>query len=219
MNKQSLLKPKKEEWIGLLLIIATFVVGIIVYPSLPEQVPSHWNIRGEVDDYSSRFWGAFGIPLLNLGLFCLMWVLPLIDPRRQNYRHFSRGYRIFRLAMVLFLTILYGVIISVALGYAVPVNKVVLLCVSLLLLVIGNFMSTFRHNYFVGIKTPWTLASEEVWQKTHRLGAKLFVALGILGIIAAFGPPFLNYVFFAGIMVAVFVPFVYSYLLYRHHLQ
>lgn len=209
-------KNISAEWPLLLIILGSLLAGMVIYPQLPEQVASHWNYKGEVDAYSSRFWGAFGIPLMTAGIYALMLVLPIIDPRRQNYEKFTGVYRLFKGLMVLFMTGLYLVVILNAIGYRVPVDRVTMAGISILFMIIGNYMGQVRHNYFVGIKTPWTLASERVWQKTHRLGGRLWVVAGITGLAASWiGGAGGGILLAASLGLAVIVPVVYSYLEYR----
>lgn len=215
MNLKWFRTLKHEELIGLSCIILMLLAGISLYPHLPAQVPSHWNFQGEVDGYSSRFWGAFGIPILSLGIYLLMEFLPKIDPSKQNYQFFLRGYKMLRLALVLFFTLLYTVVITNALGYDIKVDIVVKFSIAVLFIIIGNYMSTFRHNYFCGIRTPWTLANKEVWQKTHRFGAKLFVLCGFIALLTSFCPPELGYLFFLSILAAPIIVIIYSYFLYK----
>jgi len=206
----------RSDWPALLLLASSLIVAFIVYPYLPEKVPSHWNLYGEVDGYSSRFWGAFGIPLLNVAVYLLLLVTPLIDPRRDNYKLFAGSYQILKIALIALFTGLYAVVILSALGYDISINKVVPMGISLLIILIGNMMGRFRHNYFVGIRVPWTLASEEVWQKTHRLAAPLWVIAGILGFIGSMaGDPWVAVLLFVPLGVAVIVPVIYSFLLYQ----
>lgn len=189
MNKKNTLltvmkKTLRTDWPLLLLIIFSLALGFYVYPMLPDQVPSHWNFRGDVDGYSSRTWGAFGIPLMILGFYFLFVVLPLIDPKKENYLKFTRTYAILKYALTVFFFLLYLATIGVSLGYPVNINRLVPMSIAILFVILGNYMSTIRHNYFMGIKTPWTLANEKVWTKTHRLGGKLWVFSGIIGFIA-----------------------------------
>ena len=221
MNKANRRLPETikiflSEWPLWLLIVAALVLGAVVYPQLPERVASHWNYKGEVDGYSSRCWGAFGIPLLTAGIYLGMLLIPLIDPRRQNYEKFAGAYRVIKAVLVIFMTGIHLVVVLNALGFRVPVDKAVMTGVSLLFLIIGNYMGQFRHNYFVGIRTPWTLANEEVWRKTHRLGGRLWVAAGILGLAGALlGGPVGGLVLAAALALAAIVPIVYSYLEFR----
>ncbi|MCR4400410.1 MAG: SdpI family protein [Syntrophomonadaceae bacterium] len=204
------------DWPIWLVLLGLFGVALWAHPHLPEQVPSHWNLRGEVDAYAPRAFGAFFIPGMALGLYVLMLVLPLVDPRRDNYPRFAGAYRLLRWGLVLFMAGLYGITLASALGAAVDVGLAVKAGVALLFLLIGNVMGQFRHNYFVGIRTPWTLASEEVWQRTHRAAGRLWVAgslvcLATAPVRAGWGA----WVFFAAILVMAVGPIVHSYLLYR----
>jgi uncharacterized membrane protein len=196
------------------------IAGFILYPMLPEQVPSHWNWQGEVDSYASRAFGAFFAPLLAVGLYLLMLVVPLIDPRRDNYVRFAGVYRLMRWSFVLFFAGLYAVTVGVALGYNLDAGLLVKAGVALLFTLLGNIMGQLKHNYFVGIKTPWTLASEEVWQRTHRLGAKVWVLGGLICLVlspvrALWGA----YAFLACIVLMALVPIVYSYVVFRNALK
>lgn len=206
----------RHDWPTILLVIASLVAGVLVYPHLPEQVPSHWNIHGEVDGYSSRFWGAYGLPLLNAGIYLLMLFLPLVDPRRDNYVKFAKTYQVLKLMLISFFTGLYVITVLAAMGYNVSVDRLVTLGVSLLVIVFGILMGKIRHNYFVGIKVPWTLANEDIWQKTHRIAGPLWVAAGLAGVLGAIiGGLAAAVLLFGGLIVAVVVPVLYSYLLYR----
>lgn len=206
----------KKEWYIIILILASLAFGIYVYPQLPDKIPTHWNIHGEVDGWSSKAFGVYFFPLLNLFFYPLMIFLPLIDPRRKNYTYFSKPYKIIRIVLHIFLAAIYIVTLLVALGYPLRVDFIVRFSISLLFIIIGNYMGKFKHNYFVGIKTPWTLANEEVWVKTHRFGAPLWVAVGFLGMVLSFfQQPWASYLTFGGILVIATVPVIYSYLLYR----
>jgi len=206
----------KKEWYIIILILATLAFGIYVYPQLPDKIPTHWNIHGEVDGWSGKAFGVYFFPLLNLILYPLMILLPRIDPRRQNYIHFSGPYKIIRIILHIFFAVIYIITLLVALGYPLKVDFIVKFSVSLLFIVLGNYMGKFKHNYFVGIKTPWTLANEEVWVKTHRFSAPLWVAMGFLGMVLSFiQQPWASYITFASYIVIGIVPVIYSYLLYR----
>ncbi len=211
-----MLREIKSDWIVLLLIVAEFIAGVILYPHLPARVPAHWNIHGQIDRYTSSFRGAFGPPLLTLGIYVMMLLLPQLDPRRENYAKFAGAYRMLKFIFTGFFVLLYAVTMLIALGYIVPVDRFVITGIGVLFMAIGNFMGQFRHNYFVGIKTPWTLASETVWQKTHRLASKLWVLAGLLiiiiGLVIGGEKGFI--LFFTIIGLATVVPIVYSYFLY-----
>jgi len=216
MNDDRLSKNIKQDWPVLFFILATLAAGLLLYPRLPDMMPGHWNIKGQIDGWVSKPFGVLFFPLLNLGLYPLMLLLPRIDPRRENYRRFAGVYRLIRLFLHVFLALLYIVTLLAALGYTLRVDAIVKFAVSLLILVLGNYMGKIKHNYFVGIKTPWTLASEEVWYKTHRFAAPLWVGAGILGMaISVFRQVWLNWLYFASLIVIGLVPIIYSYFLFR----
>ena len=206
----------KKDWPLGVIMVGLIVAAFFIYPHLPEQVPIHWNLKGEVDSYAGRTLGAFLMPFIVLGVYLMMILLPVIDPRRDNYFRFRNAYRLMRWILVLFLGGLYVLTMLFSLGYDVNISMIVKAGVALLLTVIGNFMGQFRHNYFVGIKTPWTLANEEVWQQTHRLGGRIWVLGGLICL--AMSPSnalWANYLYFTAIMVMALLPMIYSYLLYR----
>ena len=207
----------KTEIFPIILIIATLGASFYFYAHFPAKVPSHWNFRGEIDNYSSRAVGAFAIPLLTLVMYFFFLVLPKIDPKKEKYDKFARVYHIFKLAIILLLLLLYFVTALVGLGYQIEVGKIVPAAVGVLFIVMGNYMGKLKSNWFMGIRTPWTMSSETVWQKTHRLGGWMFVLAGIFLFGGVFLAKFFVYQFLFAIILAIIllVPMVYSYLLYR----
>lgn len=203
----------RRDWPLLALILILFALGIYFYPQLPERVPSHWNIRGEVDGYSNRVFGAFGLPLLNLGIYILMLVAPAIDPKKESY---SRAYDVIRWSIIAIMSLLHIVVLMAGLGYVIDAGKVVQPAVSVMFILIGNQMGRFKHNYFVGIKTPWTLANKEVWRKTHRVSGPIWVVGGFIGLLGTWLPSPYN---FTTMMVAIIgaslVSLVYSYIIFK----
>lgn len=206
----------RRDWPAWLILVGSLVASAVLYPRLPEQMPIHWNIEGQVDDYAGRFWGAFGLPFLNLALYLLILFLPVVDPKRANYARFTGFYRGFRIFMTLFLGGLHGMTLSVALGRPVDVTLLVTLGVSALFVYLGNSLGRVRHNYFMGIKTPWTLANEEVWRRTHRLGGRLFVVAGLLPWLAwPFSRAAVFYTLVGGVLLVAASTTVYSAVLYH----
>jgi len=205
-----------RDWPLWILMAGFLGVAFFVYPYLPDQVPSHWNIHGQVDAYSGRFFGAFFEPLLAPVLYLLLILLPLADPRKENYVRFANAYAFLRWALLIFMYGLYVITLTASLGYPVNMGLFVKAGVAVLFTIIGNFMGQFRHNYFVGIKTPWTLANEEVWQRTHRLGGRIWVLCG-LGCLALspFSGAWAAYLYFALLMIMVLVPMLYSYVIFE----
>lgn len=198
-----------------ILIILSIAGTVFIYPMLPEQIPMHWNAAGEVDRMGDKI-EAFITAALPLFIAALLYYLPKLDPKRESYQKHKKAYTITSNVVLLFLIGLHWVSMSVALGYSLKINLFVGLGVGLLFIVLGNYMGQIRHNYTFGIRTPWTLANETVWKKTHRLGSWVFIISGILLMIAGIAA---NAIIF-GVMVAVLIIgvmglFVYSYMEYR----
>ncbi len=215
-NDFSLISMLKKDWYILVLILATFLAGLYFYPDLPAKVPTHWNISGKIDGWSSKAFAVWFFPLLNLGIYFMMLLLPRIDPRRENYKRFAGAYNLIRLALHIFLAFIYLLTLYAAFGHEVKVDIFVKFSVSLLFLILGNYMGKIKHNYFVGIKTPWTLANEEVWTKTHRFAGPFWVGAGILGLLLSFfRTAWAGYLLFASYLVMGLVPIIYSYIIYK----
>ncbi|HHW07134.1 MAG TPA: SdpI family protein, partial [Clostridia bacterium] len=175
----------KIHWALWVIMLGTLVFGLVIYPQLPEQVPIHWNAAGEVDGYGSRFMGALGLPLMNLGLALLLKFVPAIDPKRQNYEKFKPFYQIFIWIFVLFMTGLYFLTIAWALGYRPSIALFTKLGMGIMFMVLGNYLGKVRPNWFFGIRTPWTIENEEVWLRTHRLGGPLMFGAGLITVFLA----------------------------------
>ena len=160
--------------------------------------------------------GGLLATVLALGLYLLMLLLQLIDPRRDNYTRFAGAYRLIRWGLVILMGALYTVTVGVALGYNLNVSLFVKGSIALLLTLIGNIMGQVKFNYFVGIKTPWTLASEEVWRRTHRLASWLWVVGGLICFaLAPVQSLWSTYAFFGCVTAMVLVPVVFSYVVFR----
>lgn len=195
----------KKDWGILILIVLGFALGVYFYPSLPNRIPIHWNLKGEIDGYGSKFYGTFGLPFINLGIYLLFLVLPYIDPKRKNYIKFKSTYQYLKYILIIFLLGMEITSFLTATGVAVNRPVFIQIFISLLIILIGNVMGRFKHNYFVGIKTPWTLANEEVWMRTHRMAAPLWVIAGIINILLTFTGGNLNGIGFIIIMVVIVI--------------
>jgi uncharacterized membrane protein len=211
-----LMEEMKRDWLLILAILALVIFGVVIYPQAPEMVPSHWNLQGQVDDYMRKEFGLFMGPIISLAVFTGMSLLPNIDPKKKNYEKFSGAYRTFRRAIILLLLLLQVVVNLVVLGIPVDIGRLVNLGLGILFIVIGNIMGKVRFNYFIGIRTPWTLASEEVWRKTHRHIAKWWVVAGIVVMGGAFMPGAAKFYFVLIPIIGVAVySFLYSYLAFQ----
>lgn len=206
----------KKDWPLWLVLVFFAAASFVIYPYLPEQVPSHWNLQGEVDSYASRAFGAFFGPGLAIGLYVLMLVTPKIDPKGANFTRYGKSWDVIRWLVVLIMLGISVITWLAALEIVASVGKYVLALVSLTLIVIGNYLPKIKYqNYTLGIRNPWTLDNELVWRDTHRFAGLFMVLGGLLGLSGLF---FSDKVAFVLLMIGALVPslgsFVYSYLRY-----
>lgn len=206
----------RSELVSLFLLVAMFVLAGVTWSTAPDEIPVHWGIGGEPDRYGGRFEGLLLAPLIALGMYGLLLVLPKIDPRRAHYERFSDVYALLRTAIVALLAGIHLIMVLWARDVPVDTGLATPLMIGLLLMVLGNYLGKLRSTWFVGIRTPWTLSSEESWNKTHRLGGKLFVAVGLALVIAS---PFQNlwtlYAIGAVGLAALVLLTAYSYWVWR----
>jgi len=197
-----------------LFVVAMLGIAVWMYPHLPAQAPTHWDAHGNVNGWTSRFWAAAIWPLMMLGLALMLAVLPAISPRKFEIAPFARTYGVIVLATLAFLLVVGTIALLAGAGHHISVQLVVPIAVGALLMVIGNFMGKFRKNFFVGIRTPWTLTSDVVWERTHRLAGWLFVLAGLVWIAGGllYASPV---VLVVSALAAGFIPAIYSYFLYR----
>lgn len=205
----------KKEIIPLIIIIICFAVGFYFYPQLPEQVPSHWNVQGEVDGWASKNFTVLFFPSITLVIYLLMTFIPLIDPLKRNYPKFAIPYFFFRLAFVLFFSLLYFYTLYSGLGFNISINYFIIPAVSVLFIVIGFFLPKIRKNYFVGVRTPWTIHSERVWDATHKMAGKLYILAGLISLIGLIFIDQALFIFLAAVVIAALISVVYSYFVFR----
>ncbi len=171
-------KTLLKDWPILLILLLPFVLIGYFWDQIPETIAMHWNAAGEVDRWAEKGWNAFFLPIINVATYLLMIFVPYIDPKRKTDNR-QKALRVFRFIFPLFLTAISLVMLYNWLGYDLQISNVILPGISVLFLVLGNYLQTLKPNYFIGIRTPWTLESEENWRKTHRVGGKLWVGIAI----------------------------------------
>ncbi|HEY5219286.1 MAG TPA: SdpI family protein [Gemmatimonadaceae bacterium] len=169
-----------RKWYPLILIVGAFAFSTIVFGRLPATIPIHWDIRGHANGYSGRMFGAYLAPVFALAMWGLLRGLPLIDPRRTNYAKFQGTYDLVVNAVITLIAALDVVVLGKALGWPIPVARLASVSVGAMLLLLGNVLPRARSNWWFGIRTPWTLSSESVWTKTHRVGGYLMSAAGVI---------------------------------------
>jgi uncharacterized membrane protein len=200
--------------VSALFILVALVAAVWLYPQLPAQVPVHWDLHGQINGSLPRLWGAAFPVLIILALAVLTVLLPLISPRQFEIQPFAAAYGVMMLAVQgMMLAVGLAVLLAGA-GYALPIPAIAMLAVGVLLMVLGNYMGKLRKNFFIGIRTPWTLASDAVWERTHRLAGWLFVAAGLVMVASVLvGAPI--WLPLGAIAAATLLPVVYSLWIYR----
>lgn len=170
-----------------IIILITIIAGVALYNRLPDPMASHWNINDEVDGYMSKFWGVFMMPLVTLGLFLLFLLIPQIDPLKANIAEFREAFNLFILIIVLFMGYIWKISIFWNLGFRFfKMSTAILPAIGLLFFFAGYMIRKAKRNWFIGIRTPWTLSSDTVWAETHRVGAPLFMISGALTLLGVF---------------------------------
>jgi uncharacterized membrane protein len=174
-----------RKWYPVFLIAVTAIASAIAYPRLPETVPSHWNLQGQVNGWQPRGRAAFLMPIVLLVLWGVMRGLPAIDPRRANYAKFQPTYDFVVNAVLTVLALIHLAVIGAALGAPISIHRLVPIAFGVMLIAIGNQLPRARPNWWFGIRTPWTLSNDRVWERTHRVGGYLMTASGAAIIIGA----------------------------------
>ena len=201
-----------------LIVAGMFLTGVILYSYLPDTIPTHWNANNQIDGWTPKIYGAWLIPVMALVFTLLFPLFRKIDPESKNYEKFAKAWEIFQLTIIGFLAYLYAITtyVSFNIDKSYLVGRLVTLGIGGMFVILGNYMGKIRHNYFVGIRTPWTLASPEVWQKTHRIAGWIFVIAGLLIILMSlFWLQYIWPLFIAIIITIVAVPAFYSYWISR----
>ena len=192
-----------------LMVAIALAAFFYVMPGLPDRVPVHWNIHGEADRYGSPWSLLLLGPVLMAGTMALFAVLPWLSPKRFEVDSSQRTYLAFMLILVGMFGYFFAVTLWAAMDGPVGTPRAVIGGVCVLSVLLGNLMGKVRRNFFLGVRTPWTLASERVWYATHRLAAKSLVAAGVVGLALslASAPGWLSV---AIVALGAAVPAVYS---------
>jgi uncharacterized membrane protein len=198
------------------LLVINVGVSIWAYPQLPEPMAVHWGINGKPDGYADKLYGVLLMPVLLVVLTVFFAFLPKLDPLKKNWEEFKQSYLLFIVAFVGFMTFVHVLSIGSNLtGNNINFGRWMLVALGLFIMFLGRLMPTFKRNWFIGIRTPWTISNDEVWAKTHVLGSKLFMLTGISTIASVISAEIGFYVFMATMFGSVFVLMVYSYLEFR----
>ena len=204
----------KKNWKMLLVtslaILLPVFVGVVLWNQLPAQIPSHWNMQGEIDGYSSKSFSVFGLPMILLAIHWFTICFTLADPKKQN--HSEKILHLVFWIVPALSVILSAVTYSTAMGKGVRMELFISVLLGLLFVAIGNYLPKCKQNYTIGLKLPWTLHSEENWNRTHRLAGWLWVIGGLLIISAGFFN--LIWLTLSAPLLMALIPTIYSYILH-----
>lgn len=204
------------------IIAVQFIVAVYGFAVLPDTVPIHWGLSGHANGYGPKWMGTFLFPLISIGVYALVHVLTATGPRLDGRESTAANLQVRKTLLagiLLFLLIVQLSAIAQSLGIGFDMTLVITLALSVLSIFLGNYMGKVRRNFWMGIRTPWTLASAVVWERTHRLGGWLFVAVGLIGIPCSFIPSLRLWGIFIPIIAISLFLCVYSYICYQQQEQ
>ncbi len=210
---------RKSEILIMVLILLSFISGIYFYPQMPEKMASHWNAQGEVDGYMSKFWGLFFMPFILIGLSLLFIAIPRIDPLKANIEKFRKYYDGFIILFLIFMLAIYFQVILWNVGIKISPNIIFPIGLGLLFFYIGILCENAKRNWFIGIRTPWTLSSERVWEKTHKIGGKLFKIAGVVAVVGVFFQSYAVFFILVPVILVAAYTIVYSYFEYQKEMK
>jgi len=205
-----------KRWVGLPVIAGMLVFSAAVFTRLPDTVATHWSMSGEADGFSSRALGAVLAPGIAFALWLLLPLLRRVDPRQTNYERFDGTFWLVLNVLIVFMGAIHVMSLGAALGWPINVSRAMLVIIGVMFVALGNYLPRVRSNWWMGIRTPWTMESESVWRQTHRLAGYTFVIGGLVAALSALLPTSIAFgVGFTAVMVGALIPVVYSYVVYR----
>ena len=211
------MSTKTTTTISIIMIAIAIIAGALLWNQLPDQMASHWNVNDQVDGTMPKFWGVFMMPLIALGMMALFLIIPNIDPLKANIAKFRETFNIFIVLIIAFMLYVHGLTLSWSLGNTnFKMSTAMLPFMGVLFIAIGFMLRKAKRNFFIGIRTPWTLSSDTVWDKTHQIGSVLFMASGAFAIVGGmFGGMTAFWLMFVPLIGSTLFLVVYSYVLYR----
>jgi uncharacterized membrane protein len=204
-----------RKWYPVLPIVVMAIASVIAYPRLPEQVASHWNWRGQVNNWQSRRQAAVFLPMLALVMWGVMRALPSIDPRRANYSKFQPTYEFMVGATLTVIALIHLAVLASGIGMPIAIHRVIPIALGIILVAIGNQLPRARSNWWFGIRNPWTLSNDRVWERTHRVGGYLMMAAGVVMIVGALLSVRAGPLVIACVAVWAIGSMIYSYVAWR----
>ncbi len=209
------MKVKYSRYLSVSVLIAMFIVAVYFYPMLPERIATHFGPDGVPNGFMGKFWGLFLLPLVSLVLYILFLIIPYIDPLKKNIEEFRDYYDILVFIFMTFFLYLELGIVLWNVGFRINMTRFVTFPIGILYIYLGILLLKSRRNWFVGIRTPWTLTNDRVWEKTNKLGGWLFIIDGILVILSFFTGKFMMFFMVWFVLAIALFLIVYSYFLWK----
>ena len=209
---------RKAEMFSLAIVLLSFAIAAYFYPIMPDQIVSHWNIEGNVDGYMDKLWALFLMPVISVVLLLMFLAIPRIDPLKENIKAFRSYFDGFIMLIMLFLLYVFLLTIFWSRGVRFDMGQVLSPAFAILFYYCGILIENAKRNWFIGIRTPWTISNEIVWDRTHELGGKLFKLAGIIAVFGVFRYYSFYLVLVPIILFAAYL-FVYSYLEFQKEMS
>lgn len=209
------MKTRTFWFLFLILMLLTAAVTLWAYPRLPDIIPTHWNAQGQADDFSEKSGSIWILPIMMVGVTLLLVFLPKLDPLRKNVALFSDVYYAFVLVVNGFFLYLHLLTLWIGMGSRIQMVQWMVPAYAGLCACCGWMVGRAKPNWFIGLRTPWTLSDERVWDQTHALGRKTFYLAAAATLPGIFWPKAAFLFLIGPLLVASFIPVIYSYFLHR----
>ena len=213
------MKTKNIQILIIGLILVSFLIGAYLYPYMPEKMASHWDANGSVDGYMPKLWGLFLLPVISAVLFLVFMLIPKIDPHKGNIEKFRGHFDVFILLLFVFLFYVHMLTMLWNLSYRFNIIQLLAPAFGLIIYYAGIMMENAKQNWFIGVRTPWTLSSEVVWDKTNKLAGKLFKVAGVLAAMGVIFPKYAIFLIMVPVILAAVYPIIYSYQKYQQEIE
>jgi uncharacterized membrane protein len=198
-----------------IILIVSFALSLFAYDRVPEQIISHWGANGEPNGYMQKDLGLFLVPLIGVALAIILVIVPKLDPLKKNVQSFIKHYNMIIVVILGFLLYIHALTIIANLGYEIDMGQALSPAFAVLMYFIGALITKTKRNYFIGIRTPWTLESDHVWEKTHEIGGRLFKASGIIALFGIILTEWAIWLIIIPVIFSAIYSVCYSYYIYK----
>jgi uncharacterized membrane protein len=206
---------KKTKYYSLIILLLFLVIAFYSYPLMPDQIATHWDSQGNVDGYMSKLWGSLFFPILMIVINIMFFIVPKIDPNKENIEKFKESFNEFIIIFNLFMLYIYSLTVVWNMGREFNMNVAIIPALGFLFYFIGSLIGKAKRNYMIGIRLPWTLASDDNWDKTHRKGERVFKIIGIVTLIGVFFSDYAMWFLLIPLIIGITYLTLYSYLEFK----